>query len=64
MELHVVGGEIELRKRRVDDMDLEVGGAKVVQDDEAGDDDSKENEEDFLSGTHVDVVVEFAWPWD
>ena len=60
--LIVVGGEIELPKRRVSDMDLEVGRAEAVQDDEAAM--SEENEEDFLSGTHVDVVVGFVWPWD
>jgi hypothetical protein len=60
--LSVVGGEIELRERRVGDMDLEVGRVEAVQDDEATM--SEENEEDFLSGTHGDVVVGFASPWD
>jgi hypothetical protein len=60
--LSVVGGEIELRERRVGDMDLEVGRVEVVQDDEATM--SEENEEDFLNGTHGDVVAGFASPWD
>ena len=61
MELPVVGGVIELRQRRVGDMDLEAGGAEAVQEDKAGDDDGEENGEDFLCGTHV--VFGFAWPW-